>query len=438
MSTKPESSNILDSQEVNPQNPETKQSEVEKGIVDQTKTSSSEEEEALQSTWHKTIKLTLQIILSIIMGLGFGFALEKSRVFSPHLIVDQMLFRRFVMLKVFLTAVTTGLIFFGVMTLISTKLKETLQVARESWLGCGKGIPATALGTFLLGMGMTIAGACPGTVFAQIGSGVTWSGLTVLGGLLAAFVYPFVVPFLRKYFLYKLRLPSERDTFDKLLPSWVPLFAQFFALTIPFIIVIVLLEVFFPWKDDLQETAWSDGIPSLIPNSLRLKPWGNNCFVCDWAWPPIACGVIIGSLQPICVMTVQETLGSSTSFQVVASNLLLLIPPVASRNRYIKTFYGGIDKWWQVIYVVFAIIGAVISAGLSDTYNTAQSFHWARSLVGGFLVVFGARIAGGCTSGHGLSGFAVMGVLALVSVPFMFAGGITMAFILYGFDVEYN
>ena len=51
------------------------------------------------------MSLTFAIIVGIAMGIVFGFALEKSRVFEPGIIVGQMQLRNFIMLKVFLTAV---------------------------------------------------------------------------------------------------------------------------------------------------------------------------------------------------------------------------------------------------------------------------------------------------------------------------------------------
>lgn len=48
------------------------------------------------------MSLTLAIAVGGLMGIVFGFALEKSRVFEPGIIVGQMQMRNFIMLKVFL------------------------------------------------------------------------------------------------------------------------------------------------------------------------------------------------------------------------------------------------------------------------------------------------------------------------------------------------
>jgi hypothetical protein len=50
---------------------------------------------------------------------------------------------------------------------------------------------------------------------------------------------------------------------------------------------------------------------------------------------------------------------------------------------------------------------------------------------GGAVALFGARMAGGCPSGHGLSGVAQLSVSSLVAMVCFFAGGLFMARILY-------
>lgn len=53
--------------------------------------------------------------------------------------------------------------------------------------------------------------------------------------------------------------------------------------------------------------------------------------------------------------------------------------------------------------------------------------RYALAFGAGFLMLFGARLADGCTSGHGLSGVAQLGVGSTIAVAAMFAGGITTA-----------
>ena len=52
-------------------------------------------------------------------------------------------------------------------------------------------------------------------------------------------------------------------------------------------------------------------------------------------------------------------------------------------------------------------------------------------IVGGFLVGFGARYAGGCTSGHAISGLSNLQLPSLIAVIGFFAGGLLMVHVLF-------
>jgi hypothetical protein len=54
-------------------------------------------------------------------------------------------------------------------------------------------------------------------------------------------------------------------------------------------------------------------------------------------------------------------------------------------------------------------------------------------IVGGFLVGFGARYAGGCTSGHAITGLADLQLASLLAVIGFFAGGLFITYIIYPF-----
>jgi uncharacterized protein len=137
------------------------------------------------------MSLTLAITVGILMGMVFGFALEKSRVFEPGIIVGQMQMRNFIMLKVFLTAVATGavvLAFLNGFGYVKLQPKAALYAA-------------DIVGGLILGAGITLAGACPGTTLAQIGAGYRDALFTLLGGLLGAVAFSYLQPALSTTFL---------------------------------------------------------------------------------------------------------------------------------------------------------------------------------------------------------------------------------------------
>ncbi len=95
--------------------------------------------------------------------------------------------------------------------------------------------------------------------------------------------------------------------------------------------------------------------------------------------------------------------------------------------------------------VVGVVIGSFLSAIISDDFQVGV---WVPSLwasafgdsvllcifvavLGGIILGFGARFAGGCTSGHGISGTLQLAVSSWVSAIFFFVGGIIAAYFIY-------
>ena len=163
----------------------------------------------------------------------------------------------------------------------------------------------------------------------------------------------------------------------------------------------------------------------------------------DKAWSPYAAGILIGLLQVPAFLLINTALGASSSYVTVAGNLATLVDPAAARIDYIGKHLAGAKNWWQVALVVGVALGAALSSRLSGAQRPAMSTVWARGLgitslsarlplafVAGFIMLFGARIADGCTSGHGLSGIAQLAIGSFIAVAAMFAGGIATAMLL--------
>jgi hypothetical protein len=182
------------------------------------------------------------ILTGLAMGAVFGFALEKSRVFEPGVIIGQMQLRNFLMLKIFLTAVATGLVVLAVLHgagLVALHPKTTMYAA-------------DALGGGLLGVGITLAGACPGTVAAQIGAGYRDAWFTLIGGLVGAVTFTYAEPTLRPILL----TGSGTLTVDQLVgvPFW-QLALGFAALLV---MGLAALERWRSWRDEIGPA--SDGL----------------------------------------------------------------------------------------------------------------------------------------------------------------------------------
>lgn len=163
----------------------------------------------------------------------------------------------------------------------------------------------------------------------------------------------------------------------------------------------------------------------------------------DPAWSPYVAGAVIGLLQIPAFILIGTALGASSSYVTVAGSLASLVDPGIAQIDYVARHLAGAKNWWQVALVVGIALGALISARLSGMKRGGYAPVWhgmlgnatprLRPLMafgGGFLMVLGARIADGCTSGHGISGMAQLAVGSTIAVAAMFAGGILTAAML--------
>lgn len=204
------------------------------------------------------MSLTSAIVIGVAMGIVFGFALEKSRVFEPGIIVGQMHMRNFIMLKVFLTAVATG----------------AVVLAALNGLGYVKLAPKAAMyyadiiGGLILGVGIALAGACPGTTLAQVGAGYRDALFTLVGGLAGAVAYSYAEPALSKSFLGQ---SSGKLIFSQLFG--IPYWAGALGLAAILVLVLVALEAWRPWRDDMGSDVDGDLAPAKRTSShIRAVP----------------------------------------------------------------------------------------------------------------------------------------------------------------------
>jgi len=153
-------------------------------------------------------------------------------------------------------------------------------------------------------------------------------------------------------------------------------------------------------------------------------------FVNPWPW--WAGGVTIGLLVPMLYYFQNTALGVSTGY----GNIVKILRGSKKNLRWLQkdTFK---DPWgWRVFFILGMVLGAFISARLSGRPLITSEMgvftsviHWpqvlqaAFFLTGGLLLGLGARIAGGCTSGHSIHGLATLQISSLVA---------TIGFILFG------
>lgn len=170
-----------------------------------------------------------QVLLGLLIGIVFGFLLQKGGVTSYDVIMGQLLLTDFTVLKVMASAVATGLVGFFVLT----RLGYAKRHVRAASIG------SNVVGGLIFGIGFGLLGYCPGTVAGAVGQGALdalFGG--IIGLLIGAGIFSEIYPSLNKKILNYGAI--KKETIHELLglPEWFVVLAGFFVI----ILFLYLLE----------------------------------------------------------------------------------------------------------------------------------------------------------------------------------------------------
>jgi uncharacterized protein len=163
------------------------------------------------------------------------------------------------------------------------------------------------------------------------------------------------------------------------------------------------------------------------------------------SWSPYLVGALIGVLSWFAFATADRALGITTAFEYTAAlGTQAAMPQVAAANSYYQEPEKDPKIDWEWMLVLGVFVGSVLSAGLSgdrtresvpelwrQRFGSSRATRFAAAFLGGAVMMFGARIAQGCTSGHGISGALQLALSSWIFVGVLFASGALFAALLY-------
>jgi len=265
------------------------------------------------------------------------------------------------------------------------------------------------IGGGMLGVGMVVAGACPGMVLPQIGTGVPNAGFTVLGGLAGALLHN------ECFEKLGLNLKLFGDSITK--PDNHSAWQQQNR----------FLDVRFGWNYPVVMAVMAASL-SLFALLLELLIPYENELVANNGWFPSLCGFGIGMLNLELAFNTKSTMGSSTSYSLLIGKK----PKTEAQANESTTglLHRTVGNYHQVLHLLAAVLGAYASAIIADNIPTSAPGVETPyvAFFGGMLMLFGSRLGNGCTSGHGIAGLPLLDAYGIIAVCSMFASGIIAAF----------
>ncbi len=160
------------------------------------------------------------------------------------------------------------------------------------------------------------------------------------------------------------------------------------------------------------------------------------------AWSPYLAGGLIGLLTMATHFFSGTPIGASSAYANAGGLALRAVGADPRRISYFDKHPPVVD--WEVMLVIGVVIGAFIAAATGgeltgrwlpalwvERFGETPILRVAAAMAGGVLMAFGARLAGGCTSGHGISGALQLSVASWLSLACFLIGGVITAHLLY-------
>ncbi|NLR93653.1 MULTISPECIES: YeeE/YedE family protein [Flammeovirga] len=176
-------------------------------------------------------------------------------------------------------------------------------------------------------------------------------------------------------------------------------------------------------------------------------------------WPWYVSGPIVGATMAL-LLLFGKSLGLSSNFRIVCSAC-----GAGKKNDFFN--FNWKNESWNLVFAIGCILGGYISmeylggdhlAGISkatqehlaqlgitsDSHYVLPTELFSKDAIfsfkgismlsiGGFLIGFGSRYAGGCTSGHAISGLSNLQLPSLIAVIGYFIGGLIMTWLILPF-----
>ncbi|HKJ43584.1 MAG TPA: YeeE/YedE thiosulfate transporter family protein [Sunxiuqinia sp.] len=332
------------------------------------------------------------ILLILVFGFLFGAVLQYARLNRFNTISGMATLENLAVAKAIAIAIGVGAI------LLSVEIGLGLASYHVKPFVFG----GIVLGGLIFGTGMAILGYCPGTMAISLGEGSLDALVGIVGGLVSGVLFTILLPS-----MHRILGPNLGSISLNSLLGGHP----FVFYLLVFVIGALFVALAF-WLHKLETVK-------------------------DLKWLYAGIGLAVLNAIVFLSSTFNRPIGASTSYPYMAD----VLTGTTGNDYFAKIHTPG---HWEMIFLIGAILsGLVLSLYRKDFKLTLIHENWKRykgdssakriawAFAGGFILIFGARMAGGCTSGHVVSGGMQLAVSSLVFAVFVFIGLLVIGKVFY-------
>lgn len=320
--------------------------------------------------------------LILLFGFLFGALLQSAKLNKYNTISGMARLEDYTVAKAIAVAVGVGAILLSI----------EIGLGFASWHVKPLLLAGIGIGGLIFGAGMAILGYCPGTLPVSLGEGSMDALVGIVGGIVGGIVYPLIQPSIQGMLgpdLGKISLNSAVG-----------------GGTLYYILVVVF------------------GL-ALVGTAFWLNKLENKK---NYNW--LYAGIGLAVLNCIAFLTIvfERPIGASSTYAYLGDLLTGLF-----QNDFVSP--NEKSGKWQLIFLAGALLSGLVVSLIRKDFKI-QLIHsgWAKSegnssakriiwaFVGGFIMLIGARMAGGCTSGHVISGGMQIAASSLLFGAFVFVG----------------
>lgn len=349
----------------------------------------------------------LPIVTGLLVGVLFGFALQRGRFCMNSAFRDIILGQDFTLFKAVSVAILVEMIGFSILAMTGV---VNLAPKPLMW-------GANIVGGLLFGFGMVLAGGCASGITYRAGEGMMGAVMAILGFGLAGMM---TSTGLLKPIANYLQSTTKVMTAD----GKALTLANIFGLDLKFTMLILALIIIVVWAALAQRGKSTASSFGGKPTSL-----GEAVFKKGWRWLPT--GIVIGLIGmlafPLSAAAGRNYPLGITGGWVNIFQSLIKWQTVVEGNLKVAALN------WEGAEVLGVVLGALVAALIAGEFaiRAPEPKILLQTLVGGFLMGSGAVVSGGCNIGHILSGVPQLSIGSIVGGLSIVAGGWAMAWFMF-------